>query len=136
MNKLSDIITKVNEFAIKHNMECEINVFKGEELWAEGENPDRDANWAKFEKKAGVYCLIDDKEDDIIYIGESSTNVGNRLNNWILQPKTDKEIEIYNNLKNGDLIITVSLDKNAYLAKSLESFLISAFETKFNLTNH
>ena len=133
MNSLSKILTKINYLSSKHNIEMKINIFKGIELWSEGKDKERDSRWSLFEEKAGVYCFISKAKDKILYIGESSVNVGNRLNSWFLNPQKEKEIEIYNNLEDEDYIIIFTIDKQKYMARAVESFLLSVFDTKFNV---
>ena len=133
MNSLSEILSEINYISSKHNIDIKVNIYKGIELWSEGKDKERDSRWSLFEEKAGVYCFISKSKDRIIYIGESSINVGNRLNSWFLNPRKEKEVEISNNLEDDDYIIIFTIDKQKYMAKAVETFLLSKFDTKFNV---
>ena len=133
MDLLDKVLTEIKNLSSKHNIDMTVNIFKGKELWSEGEDEKRNSNWSLFEEKAGVYCFISKTKDSIKYIGESSVNVGNRLNNWFLNPKKEKEIEISKNLEDEDYIIIFTIDKQKYMARAVEAFLLSIFDTEFNV---
>ncbi|MCF6366592.1 MAG: GIY-YIG nuclease family protein [Bacteroidales bacterium] len=133
MNSVNKILTEIDNISTKHNIDMKINIFEGIELWCEGEDKKRDNKWSLFEKKAGIYCFISRKTDKILYIGESSVNVGNRLNSWLLNPKSDKEIEINETLRKNDKILIVTIEEQNYMARAVEAFLLDKFDTKFNV---
>ena len=120
--------SKVKEFAQKHNVSFyperfyALNPHKGEYGWP--------LSWP-YAKLAGVYAFLDvDKK--VVYIGTSCT-LGARLNHYFEYGENKKCI-LRDNRVNGICYIVVYAcpPELFYMASSLEKFLISVLNPKFN----
>ena len=70
LENLAKIITAVAKFTNKHLILSEFHIQLVGELWGEFGDEERDASWAKFEKRGGVYCIMSFDSSTIKYIGK------------------------------------------------------------------
>ena len=95
------------------------------------ENSRQAEYWGRFEKKAGVYCFFDEEADDVKYIGMSHTDTGNRLVGWLFNENKVKE-----NLYPKDVVLSVVLKEEPYMASALEMYLIKEIKPSLNVTGN
>ncbi len=130
--KLAETITAVANFTNKHLINSEFHIHSVEELWGQGDtDKNRDAAWAKFEKRGGVYCVMSNDASIVKYIGMSQSDTGNRLFQWLF-PNDSQKTEFSNSLEARDLVISIVLAEQPYMAPALESYLIDEMSPKYN----
>ncbi len=126
---LRKALKDAESYAQKHNFDYVLNIFKKGELLGGAEASVRDANWARFEKKPGVYILSTDGE--VVYVGKSNVDTGNRL--WS-HFNTDEKLEKMTD-DSQVAVLTFSKEDNA-LTSALETYLIEKYKPILNKTNH
>jgi len=132
LDNLALTITTVAEFTNKHLISSEFHIQSVGELWGnDGNDKRRDATWAKFEKKGGVYCIMSPKSSDLKYVGMSQSDTGQRLFKWLFPSKSEKN-PLSTSLKSSDIVLSIVLADEPYMSPALESYLIAKIQTIFN----
>lgn len=131
LENLAKIITAVAKFTNKHFISSEFHIQSVGELWGEFGDEERDASWAKFEKRGGVYCIMSSDSSIVKYIGMSQSDTGQRLFQWLFPYKSQKK-ELSNSLESDDLILSIVLADEPYMSPALESYLIAKINPKYN----
>ncbi len=126
LDNLAKTITEVVRFTNIHRIDVEFYIHTVHELQNDDDNEGR--NWAKFEKRPGVYCIFDHLGKDTKYIGMSKSDTGNRLFHWLFKPNKINEA-----LDAKDVILSIVLEKQPYMAEALETYLITQVETLLNV---
>ncbi len=125
LENLSKAITEAAIFVKQHQIDAEFHLHKVSELNEHSEQ--QSSYWKKFEKKAGVYCIFGHSGELTKYIGMSQTCTGGRVFKWVyLANKINDELEP------DDVILSIVIEKQAYMAPALESFLIARLSPVFN----
>ena len=122
---LSEVITEIVNFTNKHQIEAEFHIHTVGDL--QGKNGVPDEFWAKFEGSAGVYLIFDNTESGIHYIGMSEKATGARLFQWMF-----KDNKVKDAIAVTDLVLSVVMKEQFYMAPALESYLIDNLSPKLN----
>ena len=122
---LSSVITEIVSFTNKHQFEADFHIHTVGDL--QGTNGSPDDFWARFEGRAGVYLIFDNTENGIHYIGMSEKDTGTRLFQWMY-----KDNKVNSAVNNTDLVLSVVMPKQSYMAPALESYLINNLSPKLN----
>lgn len=124
-SQLSNAITEVVKFTNKHQIEAEFHIHTVADL--QGDNGIPDEFWARFEMFAGVYIFFDNEHGAVHYVGMSECSTGTRVAKWLFE-----ENKVSEALADTDLILSVVLAEESYMAPALESYLISKMSPKLN----
>ena len=124
-SELSKALNEVVSFTNKHRITAKFNIHSVGDL--QGKNGTPDIYWATFEKKAGVYILLDVASENSHYIGMSESDIGTRLYNWLY-----KENNIKNAVTEKDIVFTINLTDEPYMSRALEAFLIERLNPILN----
>ncbi len=126
LENLANIMTEVMAFTNNHKIEAEFHLYYIREL--QDKSDSQAEYWARFEKNAGVYCIFDSKESHTKYIGMSEKDTGSRLFYWLF-----KENKLAEKLLKDDIILSIVLRKEPYMASALETYLIREIPTLHNV---
>ena len=55
MNVFKKVLSEINSFSKKHQINIKINKYKANDLWNEEDDTSRNYKWSQFEGRAGVY---------------------------------------------------------------------------------
>ncbi len=124
--KLSNTITRIVQFTNEHKIVADFHIHSVGDL--KGKNGCPDTYWAKFEKHAGVYLLLNCDDKTVHYIGMSQTDTGSRLYKWLFKENNN----INKAVSASDLVLSVVLKKQPYMSPALESYLISKLKPTLN----
>ncbi|MCC6910154.1 MAG: hypothetical protein IT430_19655 [Phycisphaerales bacterium] len=129
LEKLADTITKITDFTNQHSIAAEFHLHSVSEL----RNPsDRQADcWRRFEKHPGVYCIFDSTGQAVRYVGMSMCDTGTRLFQWLFPGGRRGPVET-SMFVDDDIVLSIVLPKQHYMAPALESFLIDALKPSNN----
>ena len=84
--------------------------------------------WGTFEKKPGVYCVFREQGGTVWYIGMSERDTGTRLYEWLF-----KKNKLSSVLADEDVVLSVVLKEQWYMAPALESYLIAHLQPALNV---
>lgn len=84
--------------------------------------------WATFQKKAGVYCIFEQQGATIRYIGMSERDTGTRLYHWFFNENKVSAV-----LADDDIVLSVVLEEQPYMAPALEAYLITKLKPILNV---
>lgn len=124
--ELSNTVNEVVKFTNQHQINAVFQINTVDDLTAG--HPYQDSLWAKFEGKAGVYILMRAEGQGVHYIGMSEKGIGGRLYGWLFKPN-----KVNDAVKSSDIVLTITLEEQSYMAPALESYLISKLETNLNV---
>lgn len=124
--EVSRTLTEIVRFTNRHRIDAEFHLHTVGQLQGETEVPD--PYWAKFEKYPGVYLIFDVSQSAVRYIGMSERDTGSRLYRWLF-----KENKVNDVLQSGDIVLSVVLREQFYMAPALESYLIQKLRPVLNV---
>lgn len=129
LENLSNTITEITAFTNEHRIDAQFFLHKVKEL-CDGSDA-QNSRWARFEKRSGVYCILSANEVDIRYIGMSQRDTGGRVFPWIFSKKTETEQDM-KTADPEDVVLSIVMEKQPYMAPALESFLIAKLKPRIN----
>lgn len=122
---LSSVITGIVRFTNQHQIEADFHIHTVGDL--QGANSDPAELWSRFEGDAGVYIIFDVAGGEVHYIGMSEQDTGTRLFQWLF-----KENKVKSALNTCDLVLSIVMPGQPYMAPALESYLIQKLSPKLN----
>lgn len=117
------------KFSKKHKFTYKMHIFKKKDLWDNANANEEHLNWAKFEKKPGVYIISTNNE--VVYVGMSNVDTGNRLFSHFTNEQKLAEIT-----DESDIAVLEFPKKYNSLTSALESFLIDKYSPVLNKTKY
>jgi len=129
LENLARAITEITTFTNEHRIDAEYHLHRVNEL--REDTPERNAFWAKFEKRSGVYCILCASGSSAKYIGMSQVDTGSRVFPWIF-PRPEQSGTKDNRAVPEDVVLSVVLERQPYMAPALESYLIARLHPEFN----
>ena len=126
---LAQSLTEITAFTNEHRIDAEFHLHRVNELRDGSET--QNLCWARFEKRSGVYCILSADGSKTKYVGMSKVDTGSRVFPWVF-PKPAPDGATNSKTDDDDVVLSVVLEKQSYMAPALESYLITRLKPEFN----
>lgn len=124
--EIGKAITHIHQFTNRHRIDAEFFFHSVSQLRTP--STEQSGYWSRFEKRGGVYCIFKQNGSSVQYIGMSGRDTGSRLFQWLFA-----ENKVSASLTDEDLILSVVLANEPYMACALESYLIPRLRPDLNV---
>lgn len=124
--EVGKLLTEIVRFTNRHRIDAVFHLHTIDQLRT---SSDLQAEyWRRFEKNAGVYSIFERRGDAVRYVGMSERDTGSRLFGWLF-----KENKVSAALSDEDIVLSVVLADEPYMAPALESYLIAQLAPALNV---